>query len=110
DRLVEFQNRFARPGRSQTVELARRFEAANPEPNRLILIAEDGAGTVVAAASASDGGVLGGGQNRWRANVRVAAEHRGRGLGAHLLARLEAHVRSMAHQSCRARSAARSRR
>ena len=95
DRLVEFQNRFARPGRSQTVELARRFEAANPEPNRLILIAEDGAGTVVAAASASDGGVLGGGQNRWRANVRVAAKHRGRGLGAHLLARLEAHVRSM---------------
>jgi len=94
DRLVEFQNRFARPGRSQSVELARRFEAANPEPNRLILIAEDGSGALVAAASASDGGLLGGGQNRWRANVRVAPEHRGRGLGAHLLARLESHVRS----------------
>ena len=53
DRLVEFQNRFARPGRSQSVELARRFEAANPEPNRLILIAEDDAGTVVAAFAAA---------------------------------------------------------
>jgi mycothiol synthase len=94
DRLVEFQNRYARPGRGQSIELARRFEAANPEPNRLLLVAEDGAGVLVAAASASDGGLMGGGQNRWRANIRVAPEHRRRGLGTQMLARLEAHVRS----------------
>ena len=96
ERLVEFQNRYARPGRTQSVELVRRFEAANPEPNRLWLIAEDASGAIVAAASTSDGGVLGGGQNRWRANVRVAPDHRGRGLGSTMLERLEAHVRSKA--------------
>ena len=94
DGLVEFQNRYARPGRGQTLDLARRFETANPEPNRLILVAEDAAGTLVAAASASDGGLMGGGQNRWRANVRVAPEQRRRGLGSEMLARLEQHVRS----------------
>jgi GNAT superfamily N-acetyltransferase len=93
ERIVEFQNRYARPGRTQTIELARRFEAANPEPNRLVLVAEDGAGTLIAAASASDGGLMGGGQNRWRANIRVAPEHRRRGLGTQMLERLEAHVR-----------------
>lgn len=94
DRLVEFQNRYSRPGRSQTVELARRFEDANPEPNRLVLLAENSASAVVAAASASDGGLMGGGQNRWRANIRVAPEVRGRGLGTQMLARLEAHTRA----------------
>jgi GNAT superfamily N-acetyltransferase len=93
DRLVEFQNRYSRPGRSQTVELARRFEDANPEPNRLLLLAEDSGGAVVAAASTSDGGLMGGGQNRWRANIRVAPGVRGRGLGTQMLARLEAHAR-----------------
>ncbi len=78
------------------MELARRFEAANPEPNRLLLIAEDSSGTIVAVASASDGGVLGAGQNRWRANVRVAPDHRGRGLGGTMTERLEAHVRAKA--------------
>jgi len=92
DRLVSFQNRYSRPGRSQTIELARRFEAANPEPNRLVLVAEDSAGAVVAAASASDGGLMGGGQNRWRANIRVAPDMRGRGIGTQMLGRLEAHV------------------
>jgi mycothiol synthase len=94
DRLVEFQNRYSRPGRSQTVELARRFEDANPEPNRLLLLAENSAGAVVAAASASDGGLMGGGQNRWRANIRVAPDVRGRGLGSQMLVRLEAHARA----------------
>ena len=94
DRLVEFQNRYSRPGRSQTVELARRFEEANPEPNRLLLLAEDSAGAVLAAASASDGGLMGGGQNRWRANIRVAPDARKGGLGTQMLARLEAHVRA----------------
>ena len=93
-RLVGFQNRYARPGRSQSVELAERFEKANPEPNRLILIAEDPSGALVAAASASDGGLMGGGQNRWRASIRVAPQHRGRGLGSQLIERLEAHVRA----------------
>jgi mycothiol synthase len=96
DRLVEFQNRYARPGRTQSLELARRFEAANPDPNRLLLLAEDAAGAVVAAASASDGGVLGGGENRWRANIRVAPDLRRRGLGTQMLGRLEEHVRKRA--------------
>jgi mycothiol synthase len=96
DRLVEFQNRYSRPGRSQTIELARRFEAANPEPNRLLLLAQDSAGIIVAAASASDGGLMGGGQNRWRANIRVAPEARGQGVGTQMLGRLEAHVRAKA--------------
>ena len=96
ERFVEFQNRYARPGRRQSVELARRFEAANPEPNRLLLIAEDPSGVIVAVANASDGGLMGGGQNRWRANVRVAADHRRRGLGSEMLERLEAHVRTKA--------------
>ena len=96
DRLVEFQNRYARPGRTQSLALARRFEAANPEPNRLILVAEDGTGALIAAASASDGGLMGGGQNRWRGSIRVAPEHRRRGLGTQMLARLEAHVSAKA--------------
>lgn len=94
ERLVEFQNRYARPGRRQTLAFAHRSEAANPEPNRLILLAESDDGTLVAAASVSDGGMLGGGHHRWRANIRVAPEHRGRGLGARMLARLEEHARA----------------
>lgn len=94
DRLVEFQNRYSRPGRSQSIELARRFEEANPEPDRLVLLVEDPAGAVVGAASASDGGLMGGGQNRWRANIRVAPDVRGRGLGTQMLERLEAHARA----------------
>jgi GNAT superfamily N-acetyltransferase len=92
DRLVEFQNRYARPGRTQSLELARHFEAANPDPNRLLLVGEDAAGAIVAAASASDGGVLGGGENRWRGNIRVAPDLRGRGLGTQMLGWLEEHV------------------
>jgi GNAT superfamily N-acetyltransferase len=94
DQLVEFSNRYSTPARIQSLELARRFASANPEPNRLQLIAEDQAGRVVGVGTTSDGGMLGGGQNRWRAGVRVAPEHRGRGLGAHLLGRLEQHVRA----------------
>jgi mycothiol synthase len=94
ERLLEFSNRYARPAFVQSIELARRFEAANPEPNRLLLIAEDARANVVGVGNASDGGVLGGGQNRWRLNLRVAPEHRKRGLGAHLLRRIEAHVRA----------------
>jgi len=94
DRLVEFANRYSTPGRIQSVELARRFESANREPDRLQLIAQDHAGHVVGVGTASDGGLLGGRQNRWRAGVRVAPEHRRCGLGAHLLERLEQHVRA----------------
>ena len=94
ERLLEFSNRYARPAFVQSLELARRFEAANPEPNRLLLIAEDARRAIVAVGTTSDGGVLGGGGNRYRANLRVAPEHRGRGLGAHLLRRIEQHVRT----------------
>jgi hypothetical protein len=37
---------------------------------------------------------MGGGQNRWRANIRVAPDVRGRGLGTQMLERLEAHARA----------------
>ncbi|HAL26206.1 MAG TPA: hypothetical protein DCP25_05625 [Chloroflexi bacterium] len=94
ERLIEFANRYARPAFVQSVALARRFEAANPEPNRSLLIAEDASGAMVGVGDASDGGALGGGQNRWRASLRVAPEYRRRGLGAHLLERLEEHVRA----------------
>jgi mycothiol synthase len=94
ERLVEFQNRYARPGRTTSLELSRRFEAANPEPNRLVLVADDANGTLIATATASDGGLMGGGQNRWRAGIRVAPEHRRRGIASEMLARLEAHVRA----------------
>lgn len=94
ERLIEFLNRYATPARVQSAELARRFEAANPDPDRLVLIAEDAAGAIVAVGNTSDGGLLGGGQNRWRAGLRVAPEHRGRGLGTHFLQRLEEHVRA----------------
>jgi mycothiol synthase len=96
ERLLEFSNRYARPAFVQSLELARRFEAANPEPNRLLLIGEDARGNIVGVGNASDGGMLGGGQNRWRLSLRVAPEHRKRGLGAHLLRRIEAHVRAKA--------------
>jgi mycothiol synthase len=94
ERLLEFSNRYARPAFVQSLELARRFEAANPEPNRLIVIAEDANTAIVAVGTTSDGGVLGGGGNRYRANVRVAPDHRGRGLGTELLRRVEDHVRA----------------
>jgi mycothiol synthase len=92
--VLDFANRYARPAFVQSGELARRFEAANPEPNRLLLIAQEASGAIVGVASTSDGGVLGGGGNRYRANVRVAPEHRGRGLGTRFLERLEAHARA----------------
>jgi mycothiol synthase len=94
EHALAFSNKYARPAFVQSIELARRFEAANPEPNRLLLIAEDASGAIVGIGNTSDGGVLGGGGNRFHANVRVAPEQRGRGLGAHLLQRLEDHVRA----------------
>ena len=92
-RIVEFQNRDARPAFVQSVAVAQRFEKGNPQPNRLLLVAEDG-GAIVAVAQVGDGGVFAAPDGAYRAQVRVAPAARRRGLGRELLGRLEAHVRA----------------
>lgn len=92
-RIVEFQNRYARPAMVTPVEMARVFERHNPQPKRLALLVEDADGNVVAACSVSDGGTFARKDGSFSGGLRVAPEHRRRGIGGALLERLEAHAR-----------------
>lgn len=56
DRVVEFQNRYARPAMVVPIETVRRFETHNPQPKRLVLIVEDERSDVVAIGTIPDGG------------------------------------------------------
>jgi GNAT superfamily N-acetyltransferase len=94
ERVVAFQNRYARPAMVTPIETARRFEAHNPQPKRLVLIVDDASGEVVAAGIVSDGGAFARKDGSFGGGVRVAPEHRRRGIGTALLERLEAHARS----------------
>ncbi len=93
ERVVEFANRMARPAEWQDVALARRFEDANPQPNRLLLIVEDAGGALCAVGQTSDGGTFRAAGGAYRTFVRVAKEWRRKGIGTTLLGRLEAHAR-----------------
>lgn len=57
-RIVEFQDRDARPAFVRSLAIARRFEAGNPQPDRLMLVAEDG-DRIAAIAQVSEGMALG---------------------------------------------------
>lgn len=92
ERVVEFQNRFASPGRWMSPATVRRAAADNPEPKRLMLVVEDGSGALQAHGNVSDGGMWASPDGSWRLNLRVAAPWRRRGVGRALLARLEAHA------------------
>lgn len=94
ERAIEFHNRYARPGGWQAVDLAKRFEAANPQPKRLWLVVEDADGDIVAVASASDGGHFAPPDGTFQGGVRVAPEWRRKGIGGALLAALETHARA----------------
>jgi GNAT superfamily N-acetyltransferase len=94
ERVVAFQNRYARPAMVTPIASVRRFEAHNPQPNRLVLIVDDASGAVVAAGSVSDGGAFARKDGTYSGGVRVAPEHWHRGIGTALLERLEAHARS----------------
>ncbi|MGH2378364.1 MAG: GNAT family N-acetyltransferase [Candidatus Limnocylindria bacterium] len=93
DRLVEFFNEFARPAQRNAIETQRRFEASNPQPNRLWLLVEDEAGRIVATGQATDQGVFAAKDGTFIVSVRVRAEHQRVGIGSALLERLEAHAR-----------------
>lgn len=93
-RAQEFLNRFATPGRWMSPQVVRRALLDNPEPDRLVILAEDASGDVQAYAAVSDGGVWASPDHSWRAHLRVAPEWRRRGVGRALLGELEAHARS----------------
>ena len=105
ERVVAFQNRYARPALVTPIESVRRFEAHNPQPKRLVLIVDDERGEVVAVGGVSDGGAFARKDGTFNGGIRVAPEHRRRGIGAALLDRLEAHARS--HGAPRITSSAR---
>lgn len=94
DRIVAFQDRFARPHEIIPIELIRMFEAKNPQPKRLALIVETEDGRIVAAGQTSDGGIMAAKDGSFRGGVRVEPAHRRRGIGTALLERLEQHARS----------------
>jgi GNAT superfamily N-acetyltransferase len=93
ERIVEFQNRFAPPAGWTTPTEVRHMEAAAPEPGRLRLMVEDGAGAVVAFGRTSDGGIFRSPDGSWSLGLRVDPGWRRRGVGTVLLERLEAHAR-----------------
>ena len=93
ERTVEFQNRYARPAMVVPIATVRRFEAHNPQPKRLLLVIEEPSGDVVAVGMMSDGGSFARKDGSFNGGVRVAPEHRRRGIGGALLERLEAHAR-----------------
>jgi GNAT superfamily N-acetyltransferase len=93
ERLVAFFNEFARPAQRNAIESVRRFEAANPQPNRLWLLVEDPDRRVVAAGQATDNGVFAAKDGSYQVSVRVRPERQGHGIGVALLERLEAHAR-----------------
>lgn len=105
ERDVAFHNRFARPAQWVSLEMVRRFESYNPQPKRLALFVEDERGEIVAAGGMSDGGSFARKDGSFSGGLRVAPEHRRRGIGTALLERLEAHVRS--HGAPRIRSSVR---
>jgi GNAT superfamily N-acetyltransferase len=94
ERLVAFQNRFARPALQRSLDVVRHAEANNPQPKRLLLPAEDGSGVLVAVGQTGDGGLFSRGDGVFRMSLRVAPEWRRRGIGTALLMALEAHARS----------------
>jgi GNAT superfamily N-acetyltransferase len=93
DRVVTFRNRYATPSQWQTPAAVRQMEAASPEPNRVRLLVEDGADAVVAFGMTGDGGLFRSPDGSWRVNVLVDQRWRQKGVGAFLLARLEAHAK-----------------
>ena len=93
DRVVEFQNRYARPAGITPIELVRKFELHNPQPKRLVLVVLGAAGQVVAVGQTSDGGSFRRPDGAFNIGVRVAPDDRGKGVGGGLLDRLEAHAR-----------------
>ncbi|MEP7003257.1 MAG: GNAT family N-acetyltransferase [Chloroflexota bacterium] len=94
DRIVEFGNRHARAVDWQDPAMVKRFEAGNPQPNRLSLLVETAAGEIVAAGQSSDGGHFRAAEGAYRAGIRVDPAWRRRGIGSRLLAMLEEHARA----------------
>ncbi|MBI2324904.1 MAG: GNAT family N-acetyltransferase [Chloroflexi bacterium] len=94
ERIVEFQNRYARPAMVTPIATVRRFEAHNPQPKRLALMVEDERGDVIAVGMISDGGAFARKDGSFSGGVRVAPEHRHHGVGTALLERLEEHART----------------
>ncbi len=94
DRIVEFGNRHARAVDWQDPAMVRRFEAGNPQPNRLSLLVETAADEIIAAGLSSDGGHFRAAEGAYRTGIRVDPAWRRRGVGSHLLARLEGHARA----------------
>ena len=104
ERIVEFQNRFARPAGYMALETVRRFEAQNPQPKRLVLVVDDPAGAVVATGSVGDGGVFALKDGTFRGGLRVVPEQQRRGIGTAMLEAFERHAR--AHGAPRIQSSA----
>ena len=93
ERTVEFQNRWADPGRWISPAAARAMWAAMPDPTRFALLVEDGRGEIQAIAVTSGGGLFAPPDGSWRVTLRVAPEWRRRGVARSLLTRIEEHAR-----------------
>ena len=94
EKLVTFQNKYARPAQQMGLEMSRRFEDNNPQPKRLALFVEDEAGALVAQGQTGDGGVFSRGDGVFRTGVRVAPEWRGKGIASAMLETLAEHARA----------------
>lgn len=92
ERTVEFQNRFADPGRWMSPAAARAMWAAMPDPTRFALLVEDARGEIQAIAITSGGGLFASPDGSWRLTLRVAPEWRRRGVARSLLGRIEEHA------------------
>lgn len=93
ERVVAFYNEFSRPAQRSAMETVRRFEAMNPQPNRLWLIVEDPAGSLMAVGQSTDNGVFAAKDGTFQVNVRVRPEQQRQGIGTALLESLEANAR-----------------
>jgi len=94
ERIVEFRNRYGTRGEWMSPAAARATLAASPEPLRVALVAEKAGGEMVGFGITSDGGLWRSGDGSWRLTLRVAPDHRRRGIGGALLEQLEGHARS----------------
>ena len=94
ERVVEFQNRWATPSQWISPAVARAMVNVNPEPLRLQLLVEDGAGAIHAVATTGNGGIFASADGSWRVGVRVAPEWRRRDIARSLLEQLDDHARS----------------
>ena len=91
--LVAIGNAEAHPVQQESAEEWRRWEALMPDPTALRLVVEATGAGIVGGANVSTGGPFPAPDGSARGGLRVAADHRRRGIGSALLPALEEDAR-----------------